>query len=291
MGNGLAILFGDGYLMPNKFHCENWWIFGLTLLTTLLLQILSNFANDYGDAKKGTDNEDRIGPERAIQSGAISQKAMVYAIIVTSLLTLASGIILLFYAFGTKIDIIFISFLIIGVLAIGAAIKYTVGKGAYGYAGLGDLFVFIFFGLVGVIGSFYLQSHRLGWELLLPATTIGCFSVAVLNLNNMRDIVNDKAVGKNTLVVKIGASKSKIYHYTLFIVAYLVFPLPLVIIGVSNPIIWAFMVPTLIIHVIHLRKVARTTDPKDFDPELKKVALSTFLFSLLFLLTSVWIHS
>jgi len=291
MGNGIAVMFGDGYLMPHEFHCKNWWIFGLTLLTTLLLQILSNFANDYGDAKKGTDNEDRIGPERAIQSGAISQKAMVYAIVVTSLLTLASGIALLIYSFGKQIDFTFISFLILGVLAIAAAIKYTVGKSAYGYSGLGDLFVFIFFGLVGVIGSFYLQSHTFHWTLFLPAITLGCFSVAVLNLNNMRDYENDKAVGKNTLVVKIGSKKSKIYHYTLFIVAYLAFPIPIIVTGYSSPIIWVFILPTLVIHFFHIRKVISIQNPKDYDPELKKVALSTFLFSLLFLLTSVWIHS
>lgn len=285
MGNAMALAFEDSYLIPNNFRCENWNIFGLTLLTTLLLQILSNFANDYGDAKKGTDNEDRIGPERAIQSGAISQKDMVYAIVVTSLLTLISGVFLLFYAFGAALDLTFISFLILGILSIAAAIKYTVGKKAYGYSGLGDLFVFIFFGLLGVIGSFYLHGQSLDWIILYPAITMGCFSVAVLNLNNMRDRDNDKAVGKNTLAVKLGFKGSKTYHYTLFIVAYLAFPIPHILLTWNVPSVYLFILPVLIIHIIHLKKVKSIENPKDFDPELKKIALSTFLFSLLFFIT------
>jgi len=257
-------------------------IFALTLLTTLLLQILSNLANDYGDAKKGADNENRIGPERAIQSGAISPKAMLNAIILVSVLALISGVALLYFSFKNNLSWTFAGFFVLGILAIVAAIKYTVGKKAYGYSGLGDVFVFIFFGWVGVAGSFYLQTHHFNLFILLPATTMGCFSVAVLNLNNMRDQVNDKAVGKNTLVVKVGAKNAKIYHGILFVVAYLAFPIPLIFISGGNLLHLIPIVPVFIIHLIHLVKVYKICDPKDFDPELKKIALSAFLFSILF---------
>jgi len=258
----------------------SWAVFGLTLLTTLLLQILSNLANDYGDAKKGADNENRVGPARAIQSGAITSKAMLRAIILFSFLSLISGLALLYVAFTDIFNWTFAGFLLLGLAAIAAAIKYTVGKGAYGYAGLGDVFVFIFFGLVGVIGSFYLQLKEFDLTVLFPAITMGCFSVAVLNLNNMRDRINDQAVGKNTLVVRLGARGAKIYHYILFGFAYLVFPLPLVLFS-NSWLPYIAIVPVGAIHVVHLVKVYQVKDPKDFDPELKKVALSAFLFSLL----------
>ncbi|MFT5821665.1 MAG: 1,4-dihydroxy-2-naphthoate octaprenyltransferase [Crocinitomix sp.] len=269
-----------------------WGTFTLILITTLLLQILSNLANDYGDAKKGADNEGRIGPERAIQSGVISPKEMLIGIIITAILSLIFGIWLLLEAFDYNLSWTFIIFFILGIAAIAAAIKYTVGKGAYGYSGLGDLFVFVFFGLLGVMGTFYLEiGGNLTWLIVLPAITMGCFSVAVLNLNNMRDRENDQKVGKNTVVVKLGFKKSKVYHYSLFAIAYLAFPIPMVVLSFSQggSITLLAFVPTAIIHFIHLRKVYRTTDPKDFDPELKKVALSAFLFSLLFFIMVVFV--
>jgi len=269
----------------------SWTIFTLTLLTTLLLQILSNFANDYGDAKKGADNADRIGPERAIQSGLISPKDMLRAIIITALLALISGIFLLLESFDYQVDWTFISFVLLGLLAIAAAIKYTVGKGAYGYSGLGDLFVFIFFGIVGVLGPIYLQLHEVHMALIIPAITMGCFSVAVLNLNNMRDRANDQKVGKNTLAVKFGFKGSKIYHFILFIIAYSTFSVLLLWIGITEGSYLYFLVavlPIFVIHVIHLRKVYLTKDPKDFDPELKKIALSAFLFSMLFFIVVIF---
>lgn len=267
-----------GSINSNGF---SWTIFSLTLLTTLLLQILSNLANDYGDAKKGADNENRIGPERAIQSGAISPKQMLNAIILVSILALISGLALLYLAFKNNLNWTFVGFFVLGIAAIAAAIKYTVGKGAYGYSGFGDLFVFIFFGLVGVVGTYFLQTNHFDWILLLPAITMGCFSVAVLNLNNMRDQVNDKAVGKNTLVVKLGRKNAKIYHGLLFVIAYAAFPIPMLFL---SPIkIWVIpVIPIAILHSIHLIKVYKICDPKDFDPELKKIALSAFLFSILY---------
>lgn len=257
-----------------------WGVFGLTLLTTLLLQILSNLANDYGDAKKGADNENRIGPARSIQSGEITAAAMLKAVIIFSILSLVSGLALLYFAFRDNLSWTTVSFLILGLLAIAAAIKYTVGKGAYGYSGLGDIFVFIFFGPVAVIGTCYLLTHYFECILLLPAITMGCFSVAVLNLNNMRDQINDKAVGKNTLVVRLGFKKAKNYHYFIFILAYMLFPLPALFLGASLLLLVPIL-PVAMIHAFHLIKISKITEPKDFDPELKKIALSAFLFAVL----------
>lgn len=285
MGSALGVLGQDSSLLGGLFQNRNWKIIVLTLVTTLFLQILSNFANDYGDSKKGADNAQRIGPERAVQSGILSSKEMLMGIIVTSALSLISGVLLLLVSFGNELDFNFLAFLILGILAIAAAIKYTVGKGAYGYSGLGDVFVFLFFGILGVSGSFYLHAHHFDWIILLPSTTMGCFSVAVLNLNNMRDQVNDAAVGKNTLAVKLGFYKSKLYHVMLFVVAYFIFPIPLMISTISEPVVYFFIFPTLIIHFLHIKKVLQIKEPKEFDPELKKVALSTFLFALLFFVT------
>lgn len=288
LGMGVALTIRDTNLDVIPFTAKNWTIFGLTLLTTLLLQVLSNLANDYGDAKKGADNEGRIGPERAIQSGAITPKAMFRAIVITVILSFISGITLLYVAFEDIFNLTFLSFVVLGLAAIAAAIKYTVGKGAYGYAGLGDLFVFLFFGVVGVLGTYYLQVFAITEEIrepfgfFLPAITMGCFSVAVLNLNNMRDRENDQKVGKNTLAVKLGFEKSKVYHYILFAVAYLSFPIPALIYPTLNLAAFIYILPVAIIHFVHLKKVSSVKDPKDFDPELKKVALSAFLFSLLF---------
>jgi 1,4-dihydroxy-2-naphthoate octaprenyltransferase len=293
LGSALAYFTMNYWDLPEPLF-ENrpfsWTVFALTLLTTLLLQILSNLANDYGDAKKGADNEDRIGPQRTVQSGAISLTAMFRAIVITSFLSLSSGIALLLVAFKGQLSGYFIGFVLLGIAAIAAAIKYTVGKRAYGYAGLGDLFVFIFFGLVGVIGTFYLQTLDFNWKLVFPATTMGCFSVAVLNLNNMRDRSNDARVNKNTLAVKLGFKKSKIYHFILFIIAYAVFPIPILYAGLPEfPILLISIVPVFILHFLHLRRVLNIKNPIDFDPELKKIALSAFLFSLLFFLTILYV--
>tara|TARA_B110000037_G_scaffold188405_1_gene219848 strand:- start:44331 stop:45338 length:1008 start_codon:yes stop_codon:yes gene_type:complete len=276
----------------------SWLIFTLTILTTLCLQILSNLANDYGDALKGADNDGRIGPDRAIQSGLISPQSMKKGIIITTIITLISGIWLLLETFEYQFDLAFIVFFLLGVLSIAAAIKYTVGKRAYGYSGFGDIFVFIFFGLLGVIGSYWLQDRTFHWEILLPAIYMGCISVELLNLNNMRDRVNDEKVGKRTFVVHLGFKRSKNYHYLLFIIAYVCFPLILLvdILLVDILIIegdFKFLIPfapVAVIHAIHINKVRKVDDPKDFDPELKKIALSAFLFAVLFFATVLIFH-
>ena len=263
----------------------DWATFSLALTTTLFLQILSNLANDFGDAEKGADNENRVGPKRSIQSGVISNIQMKKAIVIFVFLCLLSGFSLVFYATRTISFWYSLTFILIGVISILAAIKYTVGKVAYGYKGLGDLFVFIFFGLVGVIGTAVLNVHDFHLSMLLPAITIGCFSVAVLNLNNMRDFENDKACGKNTLVVKIGISRSKKYHLALLftgILASLCYAFNSSFSLFQYLFVLSFF--PLVIHIIILLKI---TDYKSFDPELKKVAFTAFLFSLLFWISIV----
>ncbi len=265
----------------------NWWIPILALITTLGFQILSNFANDYGDGVKGTDNEDRIGPMRAIQSGIITPAELKKTIVLTAILTFLAAICLIYVSLGIEKLVVSIFFLVLGIAAIWAAIKYTVGENAYGYRGLGDVFVFLFFGPVSVMGIYFLITQQIDWLLILPSITIGLLSVAVLNLNNMRDIESDKKAGKNTIPVKLGLQHSKKLHYLyigvamLSITAYLILTaLPTVTVGEFN--FW-LLLPLLSFPplMVHITKVKNIDTSLLLDPELKKVALSTFFMALL----------
>ncbi len=261
-------------------------IFSLALGTTLGLQILSNFANDYGDGVKGTDNNERIGPARAIQSGLISEKEMKLAMVITAASTLLLAILLIYASFGRDQLISAMVFFILGVAAIVAAIKYTVGNSAYGYRGMGDIFVFIFFGLVAVYGSYYLYSHDHKIISVFPAISIGLLSVAVLNLNNLRDRISDERANKITLVVKLGEKKAKNYHFLLILGSLFCFLIYSVLtIPEANDLIY---LPAFIPLVFHLMRVGNNKDPKMLDPELKIVALSTFGISVLFALGLIW---
>ncbi|WP_034891139.1 1,4-dihydroxy-2-naphthoate polyprenyltransferase [Gillisia sp. Hel_I_29] len=255
-------------------------VFSLALGTTLGLQVLSNFANDYGDGVKGTDNADRIGPARAIQSGLITHKEMKQGIALTAIATLVIAVLLIYTAFGNDNFLYTLIFFALGIAAIVAAIKYTVGNNAYGYRGLGDLYVFLFFGLVGVYGSYFLYVHELDAIALLPAFGIGFLSTGVLNLNNMRDRESDKKAGKNTLVVKIGAANAKTYHYMLIIIAILCFVIYSVLTAAHwNEFLYLIaLVPLL----LHLKRVVQNESAVLLDPELKVLALSTFFLSVLF---------
>ena len=248
------------------------------MLTTLFLQILSNLANDYGDGVKGTDNAERIGPKRAIQSGILSVKEMRWGIILTSLLALLSGVQLLRIGLG-ELSISFWIFFALGILSIAAAIKYTVGKTAYGYRGLGDLFVFLFFGWVGVVGTNFLHTGSLDPWLLLPATSVGLFAVGVLNLNNMRDHENDAQSNKRTMVVWMGFNKAKLYHLSLISVGWMTM---LIFAAYHFRDTWHYLfLLALPIFVLNVRWVLTTSTPAQLDGELKKVALGTFLFTVL----------
>ncbi|SNR52531.1 1,4-dihydroxy-2-naphthoate prenyltransferase [Lutibacter agarilyticus] len=258
----------------------NWLICLLALLTTTGFQIISNFANDYGDGVKGTDNEDRIGPKRAIQSGAITPNQMLSAIKISVIITFIVAIALIYVSFGKDDFLNLLLFFVLGIMSIVAAIKYTMGKNAYGYSGFGDVFVFLFFGLLSVCGSYYLYTKTINYTVFLPAISIGLLSVGVLNLNNLRDRASDIKAGKNTLVVKIGAEFGKYYHYYLLIASLLV-ALLYTMLQYTSPFQLLFLLAYIPI-MKHFQVVYQNKFPKLLDPELKKLALSTFLFALLF---------
>jgi 1,4-dihydroxy-2-naphthoate octaprenyltransferase len=277
----------DNILTPTEVF--NWRIFGYAILTTLGLQVLSNFANDYGDGMKGTDNEDRIGPKRAIQSGVITPQAMKRAIIITASLTLLSAMLLIYFAFRQTNIGYSLFYLVLGNLAIASAIRYTVGNKAYGYRGYGDVFVFVFFGLVSTLGVNFLYSKQLNFDLFLPAIAIGLLSVGVLNLNNMRDEDSDRKANKNTIVVKIGRVKAKQYHYFLIVTA-MVLVLVFAIINNFHFDQYLFVLAYIPL-TKHLITVYKNQDPKALDPELKKLALSTFALSVLLALCMIFFLS
>jgi 1,4-dihydroxy-2-naphthoate octaprenyltransferase len=255
------------------------WILVLAILTTISLQILSNLANDYGDGVKGTDNEERVGPQRAIQSGEISPDEMLDAIkfniIVVILLTFS----LILVAFGVKNILFALLFIFLGGLSVYAALNYTMGDSPYGYRALGDVFVFIFFGIISTVGSYLLYVHTLDHVVIIPSIALGLLSVGVLNLNNMRDIESDANAGKITLAVKLGLKGAKTYHFALLIVAMsvtIVFSILYYVEPYNFMYLFAF-IPL----VIHLKKIKVAEQPNDFDSQLKVLALSTFLFALL----------
>ncbi len=261
-------------------------IFSFALLTTFLLQILSNLANDYGDFESGVDNEKRVGPTRSMQSGAITKSEMKKALILCSTLALLSGLVLIFVAFREQhMFSTAIAFLLIGLMAIVAAIKYTVGSKPYGYSGLGDIAVFVFFGLVGVVGNYYLYAHSLDTQVIFPAIAIGLFSTSVLNLNNLRDHINDKSSGKITVVVRLGFVNGKIYHVILVVLAALAASFGVLNMN-GNGYRFLPLVPVFI-QLVLLFKVIKTKNPSDLDSELKKVAILTFLYGIILFLTSV----
>lgn len=248
-------------------------------LTTVFLQILSNLANDYGDSVNGADSEHRVGPTRAVQSGVISLAEMKVGIIIFILLSLVAGIKLLSVTVGLGTEL-FYWFLGFGVLSIAAAYTYTAGKRPYGYAGLGDIMVLIFFGVLGVGGSYFLYALQIDYKILLPAISMGALATGVLNINNIRDIDSDIKAGKNTIPVRFGQRNAIIYHWLLIIIAILAAGAYIFIQGISTySLIWLLGLPLL---VINGYKVATTPVQKDLDPYLKHLALSTLFFMITF---------
>lgn len=275
-----SIITGSAIAFKENREKFSWLVFVLTLITTLLLQILSNLANDYGDSEKGTDNDERIGPKRAVQSGMLSIKEIKAGIFVAVILCLISGSALVNEAFRGAQNNYSVFFFILGLCAIAAAIKYTVGKNAYGYMGMGDVFVFLFFGVVGVGGTYFLFTHHFNYSVLLMAFCMGAFSAGVLNLNNMRDLESDANAGKNTLAVRLGLKRAKHYHMVLIILADLS-AFVFVAVNFVSTIQFLFIItfPLIRKHVYAVREIE---NPKDFDPLLKQLALTTFVFSVLF---------
>ncbi|TFH89463.1 1,4-dihydroxy-2-naphthoate polyprenyltransferase [Vibrio ouci] len=251
----------------------------LAFLTATLLQILSNLANDYGDAVKGTDNENRLGPVRAIQSGAVTQQDMKRAMVINIVLTMASGLVLVMYALESLQSIL--AFIGLGVLAIIAAIAYTVGNKPYGYVGLGDISVFIFFGLLGVAGTYFLHTGIVAPQLILPAVGCGLLAVAVLNINNMRDIENDEVCGKRTVAVRLGQRRAKQYHFALLSGAVLAFaaylihqPTPL---WISLPFLLS-----LLVTYKHGKAVWLADKPAQIAPMMPVIVKCSMVTNLLF---------
>jgi 1,4-dihydroxy-2-naphthoate octaprenyltransferase len=273
VGTGLAAVLGafDGQ------------IFAFALLTTIGFQVLSNFANDLGDSQKGTDNAQRVGPARAIQSGQLSAAQMKVGMWVVGVFSLLSALYLIKLSVPNLSANAIYFYIVLAVACIAAAITYTVGKNAYGYRGLGDIMVFIFFGLVSVIGVFMLFGEAFEWIVLFPAISIGLWSTAVLNLNNLRDIHNDAQMNKRTMVVKLGFHKAKYYHVFLvsFGMATWFFTIYLLAVSAMNYYLFIALLPSLGF-ALHLQKVVQNTEPASLDPELKKVALLTFFSSILF---------
>jgi len=257
-----------------------WSILGLAALTTILLQIMSNMANDYGDFVNGKDTAERIGPKRMVQSGEISPKTMMQGIIIIGIFTAISGLALILVGtVGIDITNILI-FGVLGIAAIVAAIKYTVGKNPYGYRGLGDIFVFIFFGLVGVIGTYFLHTQSFSWDLLLPASAMGFLSTGVLNMNNLRDYEADKNANKKTIVVAMGPQRAKLYH--LFLVGgAILLAVIYTIINYSSPWQWLFIISFPMLF-LNLKTVFTYKNSIELYPELGKLAMGTLLFSISF---------
>ena len=253
---------------PSVFH----W----ALIVTISLQVLSNFANDLGDGLKGTDNENRIGPKRALQAGLLSARELKTGIVVLVILT---GLAIYQLLQGANLNSTSYAVLaILGVLSIVAALTYTLGKKPYGYYGLGDFMVFFFFGGVAVLGTIVLFTPKIPFYAVGYTLTAGSLSTAVLNLNNMRDHQSDKASGKNTLVVRMGVERAKIYHYLLLITAYIGFTFSTIAVLSTSSI---FLVLAFIFLLPHIQKVRKVKDYRNLDGELKKIALFCFLLSVI----------
>ena len=269
---GAALSYFDGGFQPK--------ITVLAIVTALFIQIFSNFANDYGDSQKGTDNKHRVGPQRTVQSGEISLKEMKVGMVVLIALSLATGIWLI--AEGTKgLDpTTFLLFLGFGIIALVAAYRYTGGSNPYGYAGFGDVAVFLFFGLLPVVGNYFLNTHLTNPGIFLPAVSIGFFSTGVLNLNNMRDIENDRNSGKKTVVVRMGSANSRLYHTSLIILGWLS---ALLFVAIRFQSIYQVLfLLTIPLFIRDLVKINQIQEPRQLDPFLKKLSIATLLFTLLF---------
>lgn len=273
----LACISMAGFLAAAE-HSFDTLLFSLCCLTTIFLQVLSNLANDYGDSQHGADHEGRKGPQRAVQSGAITSTEMRNAVILFAALSLISGISLLWISFGADWQALAL-FFGLGLLSIAAAVGYTIGKKPYGYIGLGDISVLVFFGLVGVMGSYYLFTHSLSWIKILPALSCGLFSIGVLNINNIRDIESDRHAGKFSIPVRVGKELASQYHWlllgggmlTALVYSWLHFQSPW-------QLIYLLTLPLFIRNGLSVQK----KPSEELDPLLKQMALSTLLFVLLF---------
>ncbi|WP_234735163.1 1,4-dihydroxy-2-naphthoate polyprenyltransferase [Tellurirhabdus bombi] len=274
----LASIILGSFLAAAAGHFS-WLIAILAALTTIFLQILSNFANDYGDAISGKDTEERVGPRRAVATGLITKEKMLTGVIITSVLSLMSGVWLLAEALRGASSNVFWAFLVLGLLCIGAAIAYTNGKKPYGYSGFGDIAVLLFFGWVGVLGTYFMHTQNFDFRLLLPATSVGLFATGVLNINNIRDIETDAKTGKNSVPVRLGRARAIQYHWLLLsggMACALVYTFMTASTG------WQFLyLLTFPLFILNGRAVGNHQQARELNPRLGQLAMTTLLFVLL----------
>lgn len=269
-----------GSFLAASHDLFNWAISLLCILTAVFLQILSNLANDYGDSIHGADHVQREGPQRAVQSGIITAAEMKQAMGLFIALSAIAGLLLIFIAFEPSQLPMVLLFIVLGGGAVAAAVLYTAGSNPYGYVGLGDLFVLIFFGWVGTMGTYFLQAQSLNWMIFLPATAVGLLSVGVLNVNNIRDIKSDAQAGKQSIPVRVGGKRARQYHWFLLITAVL-FATAYVLLNFNS--IWQFIyIFSLPLLWKNGTAVNRTDDPIKLNPMLKQLSLSTLVFVITF---------
>ncbi|WP_185859681.1 1,4-dihydroxy-2-naphthoate octaprenyltransferase [Blattabacterium cuenoti] len=251
----------------------------LCLFTAIFLQILANFSNDYGDSIQGIDNNHRIGPKRIVQRGLISLLVMKRAINIFSILSFLSGIFLICQSLNTKDSFIFLIYFMGLLICIYSSIKYTIGPYPYGYMGMGDLFVLIFFGLVSVEGSYFLYTHIFSSEILLLSLSVGFLSLSVLNINNMRDIKNDYKNGKYTVAGILGLKYAKLYHIFSILIS-LFLGGGFIYLTYKSIYQWFFFMLSIPFFVQHLKKIFFMKNYNGFTLELKKLVLITFFYSM-----------
>lgn len=254
------------------------WVMVLLFLTTVFLQILSNLSNELGDVLNGTDTPDRQGPDYGIAEGGLSVSDMKRLISAIATACALSGCAMIWVSFGTLFSIRSISLLILGALAIIAAMRYTLGPSPYGYRGLGDIAVFIFFGLVSVLGGYYVCAHTIiSPMLILPAAAVGFFSVGVLNVNNIRDMKTD-SINRVTVAIKLGLKGSRIYQTVLIALGWI---LLVCFTAVYKPSPWHYLFLIVFpLHLIHLKGIWSRKE-KALDPMLPLLVMSTFLLCLI----------
>ena len=266
-----------GLMLAAADYQVRWDTIVLTLLTTAFLQILANVSNEYGDYKSGTDSSDRKGPAYSLTGGFLTENDFKVMIWIYIILCAVSGLALIKISFGTLIDLEPALMILLGAAAIKAATHYTLGKNPYGYRGLGDIYVFLFFGLVSVLGAYYVASHNLRPLMLLPASAIGLFSVGVLNVNNIRDMETDARTRK-TIPLRIGERNGKIYQTALVAGGWICMTV-FTFLRIPDP--WHFLfLATLPLFVIHIVGVWKKSG-KALDPMLPLLVMSTFAFSIL----------
>lgn len=251
----------------------------LAILTATFLQILSNLANDYGDSVHGADSAERVGPSRAVQAGLITKAEMRQGMLVAAILSMVSGVGLVWLALGADGLLLVLLFIALGAAAIWAAVNYTAGNNPYGYAGFGDLFVFLFFGLAGVLGAYFLQAGALNPSTILPAASVGLFAVAVLNVNNIRDMESDVKAGKNSIPVRIGWENARRYHWSLLLIGLLC---AVAYVAVNWQSAWQILFLVAAPLIVKNGRAVATLPRDQLDPLLKQMVLASLLFVITF---------